>query len=176
MQCAIPAARSGRLVGLIATAALLACGAAAAAEDKPAEPPPTAATDAATFCANIGDAARDARAAWETQTLNALKMEIERKTAALDAKRVELEDWVKRRDDFRKLAEETIVDIYARMRPEAAAQQLAALDAETAAAVLVKLNARVAGAILSEMDTPRAVTLASLISASANAQDEATQP
>ena len=35
---------------------------------------------------------------------------------------------VKRRDDFRKLAEQSVVDIYARMRPEAAASQLAALD------------------------------------------------
>jgi flagellar motility protein MotE (MotC chaperone) len=72
---------------------------------------------------------------------------------------------VERREAFRKLAEETIVDIYARMRPDAAAVQLAALDAETAAAVLVRLNPRVASAIMAEMDTPRAVDLAAMIAA-----------
>ena len=57
-----------------------------------------------------------------------------------------------------------MVDIYSRMRPEAAAAQLAALDESTAAAVLIKLNSRTASAILGEMDIPRAVSLAQLIS------------
>jgi flagellar motility protein MotE (MotC chaperone) len=134
------------------------------------------ASDAEKFCANIGDAAADARLAWEARTLNELKTEIEEKTAALEAKRTELEDWVKRREEFRKLAEETIVDIYAKMRPDAAAAQLAALEPETAAAVLMKLKSRVAGAILAEMETRRAVSLAALISTGARGPGEgATQ-
>ena len=57
------------------------------------------------------------------------------------------------------------------MRPEAAAAQLAALDERTAAAVLAKLNSRIASAILGEMDTPRAVSLAQLISSGGEAED-----
>ena len=168
MLLAISGGRSHRLVACFATVALFALGRAAAAQD--AAP----SNDAAKFCANIGDAASDARIAWQARTLNDLKAQVEAETTALDAKRAELEDWVKRREDFRKLAEGTIVDIYAKMRPEAAATQLAALDPEMAAAVLVKLNARVAGAIMAEMDTPRAVSLAALISAGATPEPTKT--
>jgi flagellar motility protein MotE (MotC chaperone) len=133
-------------------------------------------SDAEKFCANIGDAASDARLAWQARTLNDPKSEIEKKAAALDAKRAELEEWVERREEFRKLAEQAIVDIYAKMRPDAAAAQLAALEPETAAAVLVKLKARVAGSILAEMEPRRAVSLATLISAGGpEADDEAIQ-
>ncbi len=168
MLLAISSGRSHRLVACFATAALLGLSRAAIAED--AAP----SGDAEKFCANVGDVATDARIAWQARTLNELKAQVEAETGALDAKRAELEKWVARREEFRKLAEATIVDIYAKMRPEAAATQLAGLDPETAAAVLVKLNARVAGAILAEMDTPRAVNLATLISA--GAPPELAQP
>ena len=49
--------------------------------------------------------------------------------------------------------------IYARMRPDAAALQLAALDEETAAAVLTKLEPRTASLILNEMDPAQAARL-----------------
>lgn len=172
MRAAISSARSHRLPRLIiAGAILLALGGAAAAEG--AAPMTPATGDAARFCANIGDAATDARVAWEARTLKDLKSEVEEKTAALDAKRQELEELVKQRDAFRKLAEETVVNIYAKMRPEAAAAQLAVISPETAAAVLIKLKARVAGAILAEMDAPRAASLTALISSGGQPEGEA---
>ena len=45
------------------------------------------------------------------------------------------------------------------MRPDAAAQQLAAMDEETAAAVLTKLDPRIASIILNEMDRAQAARL-----------------
>ena len=60
-----------------------------------------------------------------------------------------------------------ITDIYAKMKPDAAAQQLTALDDETAAAVITKLNPRVASALMAEMDPKQAARLTSIISSSA---------
>jgi flagellar motility protein MotE (MotC chaperone) len=165
MFSAISPWRSHLLIGRLAAAMLVASVAGAAAEDAaPAPEQAVPASDAEKFCANIADAAADARFAWEAKTLRDLKAEVEAATAAMEAKRAELQDWVTRRDEFQKLAQQSVVDIYAKMRPEAAAAQLSALDERTAAAVLIKLNSRVASGILAEMDTPRAVSLAEVIS------------
>lgn len=167
MLPAVSAWRSYILVGPFAAAVFIASLSGAIAEEVP---PPlqdgTPASDAEKFCANIADAAADARFAWEARTLKDLEAEVETATAALEAKRAELQEWVTRRQEFQNLAQQGVVDIYSRMRPEAAAAQLSALDERTAAAVLIKLNSRVASAILAEMDTPRAVSLAEVISGS----------
>ena len=163
MHRAIEARRSRRLLGGLAVFLLATASVSAKAEEPPAEAGKPAG-DAEKFCANIADAARDARFAWEAKTLTNLKAEVEAATAALETKRAELQAVLSRREEFQKLAVRTVIDIYAKMRPEAAAAQLAALDERTAAAVLAKLNSRTASAILGEMDTPRAVSLAQLIS------------
>ena len=148
----------------VAAAMLLASAGFAAAEAPVAVAQAAKQTDAEKFCANISDVAADARFAWEAKTLQDLKAKVEAATAALEAKRAELGDWVARREELQKLAEQSVVDIYSKMRPEAAAAQLGALDERTAAAVLMKLNSRTASTILAEMDVPRAVSLAAMIS------------
>lgn len=120
-------------------------------------------TDVEQFCANIADEAADARFAWEARTLDELRMQIETRTADLEAKRLELEGWVKQRRDFLDQAEASVVAIYSRMRADAAAQQLAAMDETMAAAVLAKLDPRVASTIFNEMDPKRAVSLTKLL-------------
>jgi flagellar motility protein MotE (MotC chaperone) len=77
----------------------------------------------------------------------------------LDAKRAEYLEWLRKRDEAMKLAEDNVVAIYAKMRPEAAASQLSAMDDAMAAAVLTKLTSRNAGAILNEMEPGRAARL-----------------
>jgi flagellar motility protein MotE (MotC chaperone) len=172
MCSAILTWRSHVLIGCLAAAAILVSATFAAAESLPIPSTPTTpSTDAEKFCANIADAASDARFAWEAKTLKDLKAEVEAATVALEAKNVELQESLTRREEFQRLAERSVVDIYSRMRPEAAAAQLAALDERVAAAVLVKLNSRTASAILGEMDVPRAVSLAQLISSGGEAEE-----
>ena len=53
-----------------------------------------------------------------------------------------MQKWVTRRDEFLKQGATTsLVPIYSRMRPDAAALQLAVMDEETAAAVLLEARA-----------------------------------
>ena len=148
-------------------AALLACWMpfAASAQDKAAEKPaspPENAVEAAKvnqYCMNIADAATDARHAWQKEQLTALEKEIEERIKVLEQKRAEYEEWLRRRNEFLEKADESIVAIYSRMRPDAAALQLANMDDETAAAILTKLNPRSASAVLNEMEPARAAQL-----------------
>ncbi len=64
--------------------------------------------------------------------------------AKLEAKIAEYQKWLARRDEYSKKARSSSSAFFARMRPDAAAPQLAALDEETAAAVLSKLDPRIA--------------------------------
>ncbi len=115
------------------------------------------------FCANIADAASDARFALQKQALADMEKEIEGRLKVLEAKRAEYEEWLRRRNEVLEKADETIVLIYSRMRPDAAALQLTNMDEEIAAAVIAKLNPRVASAVLNEMEPARAAQLANVI-------------
>lgn len=117
-------------------------------------------SDVARFCSNITDQALDARVAWQQKELEATETKLKQRIAELEAKRAEYEEWLKLREDFLKKAEENVVEIYSRMNPEAAAQQIASMADDTAAAVLAKLKVRVASSILNEMEPARGAHLA----------------
>lgn len=116
------------------------------------------------YCSSITSAAADARFAWQKKTIADLEQELAKRVAALEEKTAEYQKWLARRDEFSKKANETLLQIYSRMRPDAAAAQLASLDEETAASVLVKLEPRRASLILNEMETTQAVRLTATIS------------
>ena len=120
------------------------------------------------YCLNIADAAADARFAWQKKTLADLEQEIAKRVELLEAKTAEYQRWLARRDEFSKKAQDSVVTIYARMKPDAAAAQLVAMDEETAAAILAKLDPRNASAILNDMDATQAARLTATISSAAN--------
>lgn len=119
------------------------------------------------FCVNIADAAADAKFAWQKRALTDLQQDIDKRIVLLEAKAAELQKWMSRRDEFSNKARESLVLIYGRMRPDAAAQQLTAMDEETAAAVLNKLDARISSAILNEMEPAQAARLTGIIAGAA---------
>jgi flagellar motility protein MotE (MotC chaperone) len=126
--------------------------------------PSANAGDGTQFCTNISDAAADARLAWQMKELEKTEASLRERIAELEAKRAEYEKWLKLRQDFLKKAEDNVVGIYSRMRPDAAAAQIASMQDETAAAVLAKLNVRSSSAILNEMEPARAAHLANTLS------------
>ena len=123
------------------------------------------------FCSNIADAARDRRYALQQAELETLQKDIDRRIATLEEKRAEYEEWLTRRNDFLARAEENLVEIYARMRPDAAAERLASVNVELAAGILMKLQARQAGIILNEMDSKAAAALTGIMASAARRQD-----
>lgn len=149
-------------------------GARQNARPAPGEPasadPPN--SDVARFCSNITDAALDARVAWQLKELQAAEAKLKQRIADLEAKRAEYEQWLKLREDFLKKAEESVVEIYSGMDPEAAALQIASMADDTAAAVLAKLRVRSASAILNEMEPARAAHLANTLAGMRRVDDE----
>jgi len=137
------------------------------------ESPEPAPDDVLRYCTAIRDEAREARAAWQAQALLEIEARIAAQIDELARKRAEYEAWLERREAFLRQAEEGVIDIYARMRPDAAAAQLAAMDNETASAVIAKLNPRQASAILNEMEPGRAAMLTRTVAGSALNQENA---
>jgi flagellar motility protein MotE (MotC chaperone) len=111
------------------------------------------------FCSNNIATAGDAKVAWQAAKLKELEEQVKQRIGELDAKRAEYEEWLRKRNEAMRKAEDGIVAIYARMRPEAAASQLSAMDDEMAAALLTKLSPRNASAILNEIEPGRAARL-----------------
>lgn len=115
------------------------------------------------YCVNIASAAADARFNWQKKTIGDMERELDDRIAKLEAKVAEYQQWLARRDEYAKKAQEQLVGIFARMRPDAAAAQLAAADEETSAAVLSKLDTRVSSTILAEMDPNQAARLTAIM-------------
>ncbi|HEV7257066.1 MAG TPA: MotE family protein [Bosea sp. (in: a-proteobacteria)] len=120
-------------------------------------------SDAASFCSALRDPAAEARFAWQANTLKGLETKLADTLKKLEERKAELQLLTDQRAAEVKQAEARMTDIFARMRPDAAALQLAAMDQATAVAVLGKLPPRAASAVLNEMEASRAAQLAEVM-------------
>lgn len=152
-------------------ASSLAVGLATAQVRDPASMVEKPSDEITRFCGNIADEARDRRYSLQAAELQQLQKAVDERIERLEKKRAEYEDWLTRRETFMKQAEANVVQIYTRMRPDAAAGQLAQLRAEMAASILMKLDARIASVILNEMDMKAAATLTSIMVSAARSED-----
>lgn len=135
---------------------LFACSARAETKTDPVEE----------YCLNIADKAADARVAWQTETLRKIEAELDAKIAKLEARQAEVQAWVDKQQEILSAAESGLVEIYAKMDPEVAAEQLTTLDLRLASSLLRQLKPRIASAILNEMATGKAALLVKAIAAS----------
>lgn len=118
------------------------------------------------YCQNIAAAAADARFAWQRKQLTDLDAKLKQRIADLEDREAAFKEVLAHRDEVMKRAGDTVVGIYAHMKPDAAAQQLAALDDETASAILAQLSQKQASTILNEIPAERAAKLVGAITAS----------
>lgn len=143
-----------RTGGLLAV--LLLFGGPAIAQSASSDP---VAAEVKQYCTNIADPAADARYALQSSELKKLRDQIDERIKLLDKKRAEYENWAKRREEFLKMAQDRLVQIISKMRPDMAAAQLALIGDAPAAAILMKLNPRIASPILNEMAPEKAAAL-----------------
>ncbi|MEJ2124295.1 MAG: MotE family protein [Alphaproteobacteria bacterium] len=141
-----------------------------------AQPQPVNKTAGAQFCDNISNAAADARFAWQKKLLKETEEKVSKRIAELNIRIAEYRKWLARRNDFSRKAQGVVVNIYSKMKPDAAAQQLTILDEEMAAAVLTKLSPKVASAVMNEMNPKHAARLTSIISGAMTGPDNAPPP
>ncbi|HEX2841780.1 MotE family protein [Hyphomicrobium sp.] len=171
-QAAAPAAPAAKVAPTAPTSAG-AEGAATPATETifkkpgPLDAPPPNANGAQQYCFNTVDTAADARFAWQAKKIRDMEAELDKRARQLEAKTEEYKSWLARRDEFARKAHEKLVGFYSRMRPDAAAAQLATVDEEMAAAVVTKLETKVASQIMGEMEPERAAKIATIISGAA---------
>jgi flagellar motility protein MotE (MotC chaperone) len=161
----------GIVLALIATPSLAQN--AGSGSEIGSESPAAINAEVALYCESIREPAQEARVRWQAQALLEIEERIEERMRELAALRTDYEEWLARRQEFLRKAEDGVIDIYARMRPDAAAAQLASMDNETASAVIAKLNPRQASAILNEMEPGRAAQLTKTVAGTALTQENA---
>lgn len=123
------------------------------------------------FCGNVADAARERRYANQARELEALKSDIDARIKQLEDKKAEYEKWMKLRQAFITQASDTVVKIYAKMKPDAAAERLSELRTDLAAAILMKLEVKQSGLIMNEMKSTTAARLTSIMASTARKED-----
>lgn len=130
----------------------------------------------AEYCLNIADRAADARIAWQTEKLNMLFSDVEAKIRLLEDRRIEVQAWVEKQQQLMSAAEAGLVEIYAKMDPDAAASQLATLDTSLSSSVLRQLKPREASAILNEMKPDEAAPLIRILAAATQSTGDRSNP
>jgi flagellar motility protein MotE (MotC chaperone) len=159
-------AASSLLAGAIA---LIAANAFSASESTNARSGAERSVDSeiARYCGAVAPSAAEARLAWQMKRLAEMETRVRQALDELRKREGEAREWVQKRDQMTKAANEDVVGIYAKMPAEGAAAQLGAMDETVAVSVLMKLKPQVAAGILNEMDPDRAGHLASMISGGA---------
>ena len=99
-----------------------------AKQDAPPRIKSTSSDDTQQYCANIANVTAAARLAAQQKQLGELNQQLQKRLTELEAKRAELQELVDRYDDFIKKSDEALVNVYSKMKPEAAATQLTNLN------------------------------------------------
>lgn len=130
---------------------------------------------ATSFCGNLMSQAHDARAAHLQRTIASLEDVLAEKTKNLEARIAEHKEWVEKRLRLAAQADKKLVEMYARMRPDAAGQRMTVMDEPLAASVLMKLEDRISSAIMSEIPPEKAAKIASVIAIAADVRAQQPQ-
>ena len=135
-------------------------------ETEPALPPASigkSLSAAEQYCTNAEAAAATAQALLQQKSLTQAREDIEQRMKLLAQKSDEYRQWLQRREDFLKRANDGLVSIYAQMEPQTAAAQMANMSESLATAIVSKLSPKIASAILASMDASRAARLTSAL-------------
>ncbi len=127
------------------------------------------------FCGNIADAARDRRYLLQREELAKLQVGVDERIEKLRVYRDDYKNWLDKRNQFLATAEASLVDIFKKMKPDAAAKQLEIIEKNIAAAIIMKLSPRLSSQIFNEMDANVAAQLATIIASAADRRLGETQ-
>ncbi|MBW3097368.1 MotE family protein [Pseudohoeflea coraliihabitans] len=130
--------------------------------------PQTTGSEVENYCANIVDEARDQRYLRQKQELEDLQKRVDERIALMQQRSDYYREWLAKREKFLEVAEGTLTEIYQKMRPDSAAEQLSLIHPSVAAAIVMKLSPRLSSQILNEMEAKKAASLASIIADAAS--------
>jgi len=117
------------------------------------------------YCSNVAAAAEAVLIAQQRKQLAELEQQVQRRVQELETKRGELQEVVDKYEAFFRRTDETLISVYTRMKPDAAAAQIAKLDEDVAASLIVQLKPKNSSAIMGEMEPTHAALLSKKIAA-----------
>lgn len=156
---------------LLCAAPAIAIGASETREDGPGASGRVSAREMQQYCVNIAASVETVRLARQRKLLSEIETQLGARLSALEAKQAEVRKSLDQLEAFERKTNEALVAFYTRMKPDAAAAQIAQLDDDAAAALLLRLKAKVSGAILNEMEPARGAALATRIAQQRPASD-----
>lgn len=112
------------------------------------------------YCYNISDSAVEARSAVLKEQLETVEMQVDEKLKLLEQKTGELKAWMVKRESFVNKVNESVVQIFQAMRPDAAALQFTELGPVVSASIISQLPPKASSAILTEMSAVDAAEVA----------------
>lgn len=116
------------------------------------------------FCIAVSPSIDEAREIYQLRRLSDLGHEVQVAVDKLEELEYSAKEWVTKREDMINKASESLVAIYTKMPPDAAASQMTNMDEKVAAAILMKLKPKLASSILAEMSAEKAAQLSNIIS------------
>ncbi|WP_181704768.1 MotE family protein [Chthonobacter rhizosphaerae] len=139
-------------------------------------PPALAADDVAVveandFCRNNAPVAEEIGRELQIRRLVLTEQRINARIEALKAATEETRRWLEQRDELLGKADDQLVEIYSRMRADAAAAQLSVLGNDLAVSLIMRLPPRAIGPIMNEMESGRAAALAGAVDRLRRASD-----
>lgn len=115
--------------------------------------------DVQQYCTNVAKVSAASKSSLQEAKLREIEALVKHRGEELESKRRELQAIVERHEALMRKTDETLVLVYSKMKPDAAAAQFAMLDDEVAVTILSRLNAKTSSAILSEMTASRGAGL-----------------
>lgn len=103
------------------------------------------------YCINILDEAKETRNAILTERLTELETQVDRKLDLMAERIAVLRTWTEKREKFLEKTNDSLVQIFQSMRPDAAASQLTEIGPAMSASIIAKLEPKYSSAILTEM-------------------------
>ena len=103
------------------------------------------------YCINILDEAKETRNAILTERLTDLESQVDRKLDLMAERIATLKIWTEKREKFLEKTNDSLIQIYQSMRPDAAASQLTEIGPAMSASIIAKLEPKYSSAILTEM-------------------------
>ena len=103
------------------------------------------------YCINILDEAKETRNAILTERLTELESQVDRKLDLMAERIAVLKTWTEKREKFLEKTNDSLIQIFQSMRPDAAASQLTEIGPAMSASIIAKLEPKYSSAILTEM-------------------------
>lgn len=103
------------------------------------------------YCYHISDVATEARNSVLKKKLEEVETRVAEKLDQLAVRINTMKKWSAKREEFLESANDSLVQIFQSMRPDAAASQLTELGPGIAASIIAKLEPKYSSAILAEM-------------------------